>query len=193
MLTSLTTDLSTLSSSSPRPSPYQHPHPLSTLSLDSNHRQNPMSTKSPRFYSSPVDSDPDSSPLQIYGLEQRPPSIVEKPKLLRRVSHALDDVKEDFSLQISDRRSTAHKIKRRSTLGRRSSSSSSDADPISSATGGPPRSRPLSIISFDVWSSPSRRLSRRLTRRLSGWSLRSKVLAQETAGISSPDLIGSSI
>ena len=46
------------------------------------------------------------TPLQAYGLEQREPSIVEdrerdrSTKLLRRVSHALDDIKEDVSLQL---------------------------------------------------------------------------------------------
>lgn len=67
-------------------------------------QQQQQQQKCPRFYSSPLSqhsADP-QTPLQAYGLEQREPSIVEvKPRLLRRVSHVLDDIKEDFSLQLN--------------------------------------------------------------------------------------------
>lgn len=69
-------------------------------------------TKTRRFYSSPLNDSSPRTPLQIYGLEQREPSIVEKPRLFRRFSHALDDIKEDLPLQL-DPRNTAQKIKKR--------------------------------------------------------------------------------
>ncbi|KAJ5153500.1 uncharacterized protein N7482_009978 [Penicillium canariense] len=180
---------SSSASSSERHLPYQHPQPLSTLSLGSQHpRGIPMPIKYRRFYSSPLD-DSAETPLQLYGIEQREPSIIEKPKLLRRVSHALDDIKEDFSLQLDPTRSAASKIKRRSTfLG--------DANigaPRPETAGGPlpPRSRPMSAISV---SSPHRGLSRRLGRRLSIFSARSKTAGgSKGASISSPNLIGSSM
>lgn len=209
--TDFSSDFSSLSSSSPRPSPYHHPTPPSTLSLGSQRRhQDPMPTKTTRFYSSPLESDSDSTPLQIYGLEQRPSSMVveEKSRLLSKVANALDDIKEDFPLQI-DTRETAHKLKRQSTLifnaaARPGSSSSACSSQSNASTpdlsaktttatpanpGGPPRSRTFSLISLDTWSSPSRGLRRRLTRRLS----RKPVPPPKgTASISSPNLIGSS-
>lgn len=144
-----------------------------------------MPTKYPRFYSSPLEEGPET-PLQVYGLEQREPSIIEKPKLLRRVSHALDDIKEDFSLQ-----DTANKIKRRSTL-LLDGHLGTPSRPQTAA--GPPRSRPMSIISVEAWSSPPGRLSRRLSRRLSIFSSSSRKASggSKTASISSPNLIGSS-
>lgn len=191
MLTSSATNSSyssSVSSSEPH-LPYQHPQPVSTLSLGSQPpRKTPMPTKYPRFYSTPLDEGPET-PLQVYGLEQREPSIMEKPKLLRRVSHALDDIKEDFSLQLP--RETANKIKRRSTL-------LLDGNPGPArrpeTSAGPPRSRPMSIISVDAWSSPQRHLSRRLSRRLSIFSSSSRKATggSKTASISSPNLIGSS-
>lgn len=147
-----------------------------------------MPTKYPRFYSSPLEEGPET-PLQVYGLEQREPSIIEKPKLLRRFSHALDDIKEDFSLQIP--RDTATKIKRRSTL-LLDGQLGSPSRPQTGA--GAPRSRPMSIISVEAWSSPPGRLSRRLSRRLSIFSSSSRKASSssKTASISSPNLIGSS-
>ncbi|KAJ5106059.1 hypothetical protein NUU61_003406 [Penicillium alfredii] len=150
--------------------------------------------KSPRFYSTPMDDGSESTPVQAYGLEERTPSIIEKPKLLRRMSHALDDIKEDFSLQI-DPRSTADKLKRRSTLifdGSAFNPNAGSRPETPVTAGGPPRSRPMSIMSFDAWSSPPRRLSRRLSHRLSIWSQRGKAPGSQAASISSPNLIGSS-
>ncbi|KAJ6116539.1 hypothetical protein N7512_006264 [Penicillium capsulatum] len=144
--------------------------------------------KTPRFYSSPMDEEA-ATPLQRYGHEQREPSIMEKPKLLRRVSHALDDIKEDFSLQLSDPASTANKIKRRSTL---YLSDTLNTSPRPETAHGPPRSRPMSIISFDAWSQPQRRLSRGLSRRLSVFSLSGRKPGSAQGSISSPNLIGSS-
>lgn len=176
---------SSVSSSDPR-LPYQHPQPMSTLSLGSHHQHRPpMPIKITRFYSSPLD-DTLSTPLQLYGHEQREPSIYEKPKLLSRVSHALDDIKEDFSLNLDPARSTANMIKRRSTL------------LFDGGFGAAPRpetadgsiSRSMSIM--DV-SAPQGGLSRRLSRRLSIFSTRRKVATvSKTGSISSPNLIGSS-
>ncbi|KAI9934368.1 hypothetical protein ASPWEDRAFT_38072 [Aspergillus wentii DTO 134E9] len=175
----------------PPPPIRRRPVPSSTNSI------NPP--KARRFYSSPLHegSSDSSTPLQVYGLEQREPSIYnEKPKLLRRFSHALDDIKEDFSLQL-DPRTTADKIKRRSTLmldgwnapstpsaypGSQSSFDVSSQSPERSSL-----SRPMSILSFDNWSPP-RRLGRRLTMT---FSQRRKRLNQG-ASISSPNLIGAS-
>lgn len=170
-------------------SPYQHP-PTSTLSLNS--RRTPMGVKYPRFYSSPMDQETDSTPLQVYGLEQREPSIYGKPpKLLRRVSHVLGDIREDFSM---DARQTTEKLKRRSTIfydGPNFSAPPSRSEaPMTSH--GPPRSRPMSIISFDNWSSPTRGMSQRLSRRLSVFSSRGKPTSSKSGSISSPNLIGSS-
>ncbi|KAJ5347384.1 hypothetical protein N7541_001704 [Penicillium brevicompactum] len=169
MLTSPNSSTSSVSSE-PR-SPHQQPT-----------RRSPMPIKYPRFYSSPVDEDTNSTPLQMYGLEQREPSIYGKPpKLLRRVSHALGDIREDLSLD-------TEKLKRRSTI---------LFDPISPreipvTSHGPPRSRPMSIISFDNWSGPTRGMSQRISRRLSVFSSRGKPTSSKGASISSPNLIGSS-
>ncbi|KAJ5181419.1 hypothetical protein N7449_011566 [Penicillium cf. viridicatum] len=176
-------------SSESHPSPYQHP-PTSTLSLHT--RRTPMAVKYPRFYSSPVDQETDSTPLEVYGLEQREPSIYGKPpKLLRRVSHVLGDIREDISM---DTRQTTDRLKRRSTIlydGPNFSAPPSRSEaPMTSH--GPPRSRPMSIISFDNWSSPTRRMSQRISRRLSVFSSRGKPTTSQAASISSPNLIGSS-
>ncbi|KAJ5227728.1 hypothetical protein N7489_008436 [Penicillium chrysogenum] len=150
-----------------------------------------MTVKYPRFYSSPVDQETDSTPLQLYGLEQREPSIYSKPpKLLRRVSHVLGDIREDLSM---DARQTTEKLKRRSTMlydGPSTAPPARSEAPMTSH--GPPRSRPMSIISFDNWSSPTRGMSQRLSRRLSVFSSRSKPTSSKGASISSPNLIGSS-
>ncbi|CAI7608847.1 unnamed protein product [Penicillium crustosum] len=176
-------------SSGSHPSPYQHP-PTSTLSL--NTRRAPMAVKYPRFYSSPMDQETDSTPLEVYGLEQREPSIYGKPpKLLRRVSHVLGDIREDISM---DARQTTDKLRRRSTMiydGPNFTVPPSRPEaPMTSH--GPPRSRPMSIISFDNWSSPTRRMSQRISRRLSVFSSRGKPTTSGAASISSPNLIGSS-
>lgn len=145
-----------------------------------------MPTKYPRFYSSPLHEGPET-PLQFYGLEQREPSIMEKPKLLRRVSHALDDIKEDF---IPLPREAASKIKRRSTLLLDGNLATA---PRPQTSAGPPRSRPMSIISVNTWSSSQNRLSGRLSRRLSIFSSSRKgTPGSKTASISSPNLVASS-
>jgi hypothetical protein len=165
-------------------SPYQHPQPTSSLSLNSQRRRNPMPAKYPRFYASPLDEGTDSTPLQVYGYEQREPSIYGKPpKLLRRVSHVLGDIREDFTLQLDP-------LKRRSTIF--FDTPISPASPEVPMTSDGLRSRPMSIISYDAIAAPSRRLSQRLTRRLSVFSSRGKPTGHTGASISSPNLIGSS-
>jgi hypothetical protein len=134
--------------------------------------------------------DGSENPVQAYGLEQREPSIYEKPKLLRRVSHALDDIKEDFTFQL-DARETANKIKRRSTFLLDANFAIPEDRPQTSA--GPPRSRPMSIMSVEAWSAPQRRLTRHLSRRLSIFSSgRKSSEGSQMSSISSPNLIGSS-
>ncbi|KAL4995647.1 hypothetical protein BDV10DRAFT_127461 [Aspergillus recurvatus] len=69
--------------------------------------------KFPRFYSTPLNQDhPDSTPLNIYGLEEREPSIAERPRRFLRFSRALDDIKEDFISQPNPR-NTAEAIRAR--------------------------------------------------------------------------------
>lgn len=182
---------SSVSSSDPH-LPYSSQQ-ASTVSLPAQPRRTPMAVKYPRFYATPIDiDDGPSTPLEVYGFEQREPSIMEKPGMLRRVSYALDDIKEDFSLNLDPARSTANKIKRRSTLrfdanfnpGQRPETAGTQVHPR------PPRSRPVSIMSVDPSPAPQRSLSRRLSRRLSFFS--SKGSYGKPASISSPNLIGSS-
>ncbi|KAJ5288793.1 hypothetical protein N7478_001823 [Penicillium angulare] len=195
MYTSSTNSSYSSSNASSDPNlPYQQPQPVSAISLGSQHpRRTPMVPKYPRFYSSPMEEAPDSTPLNLYGLEQRPLSIIEKPKLLRRVSHALDDIKEDLAYQLADSDAAA-KLKRRSTLFLDGSFNAPSNAPNSrpGTVNGPPRSRPMSIISMDTWSAPQRGLSRRLSRRLSIFSRGKGDTRPNTASISTPNLIGSS-
>ncbi|RJE21387.1 hypothetical protein PHISCL_06257 [Aspergillus sclerotialis] len=136
-----------------------------------------------RFYSSPLNDSSESTPLDVYGLEQREPSIMEKRRnRLQRVSYALDDIKEDFSVQLNPR-TTAEKLKRRTSTFIQDSSRPST--PVSSE---PSRSRPMSIFSVNDWSPP-RRLSRRLSS-FSSFSMRRG--SRNQASISQPNLIGSS-
>ncbi|KAJ5220254.1 hypothetical protein N7468_009458 [Penicillium chermesinum] len=143
-----------------------------------------MPPKYPRFYASPLD-DGAPTPVQMYGFEQREPSIIEKPKLFHRVSHALGDIKEDMSFNLADPESAAAKLRRRSTL-------IFDGLNRPSTASAPPRSsRAMSIISIDSWAGPQRGLSRRLSRRLSIFG-RSKGNQPQTQSISTPNLISSS-
>jgi hypothetical protein len=130
----------------------------------------------------------------MYGLEQREPSIYgDRPsKLLHRFSHALDDIKEDFSLQLDPRNSK----RRQSTLmldisapGSRAGSLSGSESPVAE----PARPRPMSMMSTnmstDNFTPPTRRLSRRLT--LLGFR-KNRLRKGQAASISQPNLIGSS-
>ncbi|KAL4875622.1 hypothetical protein BJY04DRAFT_223856 [Aspergillus karnatakaensis] len=163
--------------------------------------------KYPRFYSTPLNQDlPDSTPLQIYGLEEREPSICEKPRRFVRFSRALDDIKEDYSLQ-PDARNTAAAIRarRQSTFstffennnsnptlsvtpssgsGFFSRNSSADSDSTRSAYPPPPP------IPEDEPMRPLRRLSRRLSTL--SFSQRKAKYRSGGASISQPNLIGSS-
>ncbi|KAJ6114487.1 hypothetical protein N7486_000265 [Penicillium sp. IBT 16267x] len=180
---------SSVSSSDPH-LPYQHPQPTSTLSLGSQApRRTPMKYR--RFYSSPMDDSGDatSTPIQLYGLEQRPLSIIEKPKLFRRVSHALDDIKEDLAYQLADPTSAAAKLRRRSTFLLDGSLGTTPPRPETADCYGPPSSRRMSIMST---SAPQRGLSGRLSRRLSIFGGRNGAERPSTASISTPNLIGSS-
>ncbi|KAG0153571.1 hypothetical protein PDIDSM_2225 [Penicillium digitatum] len=147
-----------------------------------------MAVKYARFYSSPMDDETDSTPLEVYGLEQREPSIYSKPpKLLRRVSQVLGDIREDLSM---DARQTTEKLKRRSTMfydgpGFTTPLSRPEA-PVTSHR--PPRPRSMSIISFDNWS-PKGGMSQRISRRLSIFSSRGKPTSSQEGSISSPNLI----
>jgi hypothetical protein len=158
-----------------------------------------------RYYSTPLRADsPDSTPLHLYGLEQREPSIYEKPppRVLRRLSHALDDIKEDFSLQL-DQNNMTNKIRSRRpsmlmfdvTAGPSGAGATAGATlphhqrPITASA--PPRSRQLSILSFDNWAPPTRALSRRLSTFRFG-SRRKRASSAQLASISQPNLIGSS-
>lgn len=153
------------------------------------------------------------TPLQEYGLEQREPSIVEdrerdrSTKLLRRVSHALDDIKEDVSLQL-DSRGTADRmrVRRRESAfftggggggggedDNKPQPPSSMPSPLGALRTGRPdtaASRPLSLFSLDLGRvQGGRRLSRRLSMLGSNLSHKRKRFGES---ISQPNLIGSS-
>ena len=152
------------------------------------------------------------TPLQAYGLEQREPSIVEdrerdrSTKLLRRVSHALDDIKEDVSLQL-DSRGTADRmrVRRRESAffsgggggggedDNKPQPPSSMPSPLGALRTGRPdtaASRPLSLFSLDLGRvQGGRRLSRRLSMLGSNLSHKRKRFGES---ISQPNLIGSS-
>ncbi|KAK1148733.1 hypothetical protein N8T08_008618 [Aspergillus melleus] len=197
MLTSPTESLSASSSSSGSPIA-QSPHPKAWFPSIPSRRAEKV--RLPRYYATPLKGTPDSTPLQMYGLEQREPSIAEKPKLLRRMSHALDDIKEDFSLQLEPR----EKLKSRhrqstfmldTSVGGSSGPGSSAGSSLSGAESPmamePPRPRPMSTFSVDNWTPPSRSLTRRLSTRL-GLSQKKRFRPGQGASISQPNLIGSS-
>ncbi|KAL4966029.1 uncharacterized protein BDV14DRAFT_199478 [Aspergillus stella-maris] len=172
--------------------------------------------KYPRFYSTPLNQEePDSTPLQIYGLEEREPSIAERPRRFVRFSRALDDIKEDFTSPTTPNpRNTAEAIRARRqstfssfffdnnsnpTLGVSRSSTSaslstsnfhghSNASSVSVAIPPPPP-----IPNDDEQEQPMK-LGRRLTRRLSrlSFSQRRASYRAGNASISQPNLIGSS-
>ncbi|KAB8254558.1 hypothetical protein BDV32DRAFT_155083 [Aspergillus pseudonomiae] len=190
MLTSSSSDSSSCSNSPIS----QHPHPQAYFPSLPRRRE---PAKCPRYYSTPLRSDsPESTPLQMYGLEQREPSLYgDRPStLLRRFSHALDDIKEDFSLQL-DPRNTTEKIRskrRQSTLMLDTSAPGSRAGSISGSESlaEAPRGRPMSMMSTDnSFIPPTRRLSRRLT--LLGFR-KNRLRGGQAASISQPSLIGSS-
>lgn len=209
------------------PSPYyyynthNHSHTTSTTTTST-----ASSVKSRRFYSSPLceDSPDPKTPLQAYGLEQREPSIYElqlqqqqqsrpTPRLIRHMSTVLDDIKEDFHMQVDSH--AAHdkqRLRRRESAFFdgppvvRSGDSSPPLPPISavppveaSATAAPAPgvasrrresgARPLSVLSWENTWSLSRRVSRRLSMLGSSFSMRRKRME---ASISQPNLIGSS-
>lgn len=60
-----------------------------------------MPKTSSRFYSSPMNETTNLNPVELYGLEMREPSVIEKPKLLHRITDALNDAKKDLSLRFN--------------------------------------------------------------------------------------------
>lgn len=202
MLTSPTDSLSSSSSSSPIA---QSPHPNAWFpSLPRRRAEKTPKARLPRYYATPLKQDtPGSTPLQVYGLEQREPSIAEKPKTLRRMSHALADIKEDFSLQLEPQKLKSRR--RQSTImldtnqagsglgssGPGSSAGSSLSGAESPNVSEPPRSRPMSIFSVDNWTPPTRSLSRRISNRLS-FAQKKRFRPGQGGSISQPNLIGSS-
>ncbi|KAL4931083.1 uncharacterized protein BDV17DRAFT_20413 [Aspergillus undulatus] len=168
--------------------------------------------KYPRFYSTPLSQEePDSTPLHIYGLEEREPSINERPRRFLRFSRALDDIKEDFTSPTTPNpRNTAEAIRAR----RQSTFSSFFFDNNSNPTLGVSRtstSASFSTSNFHARSNASSvsipppppipsddeqpvKLGRRLTRRLSRFSFSQRRASYRAgnASISQPNLIGSS-
>ncbi|KAL2824996.1 hypothetical protein BDW59DRAFT_75811 [Aspergillus cavernicola] len=169
--------------------------------------------KYPRFYSTPLNQDmPDSTPLHIYGLEEREPSIAEKPRRFVRFSRALDDIKEDFTMQ-PDIRNTADAIRARRqstfstfstffdnnnsnpTLGSTglhsaSASAFSSASLASGSMSVDSDRPPVPPIPSEPAAGPLRRLSRRLS--VLSFSQRKARYRAGAASISQPNLIGSS-
>ncbi|KAL2854991.1 hypothetical protein BJY01DRAFT_243443 [Aspergillus pseudoustus] len=173
--------------------------------------------KYPRFYSTPLNQDlPDSTPLQIYGLEEREPSIAEKPRRFVRFSRALDDIKEDFTQPQARDGADAIRARRQSTFssfffdngsmptlsenasmhsGVASGSGFSRASSVSAGHGSGANSPefekpPVPPIPEDVSMKPLRRLSRRLSTL--SFSQRKARYRGGNASISQPNLIGSS-
>ncbi|KAJ5475649.1 hypothetical protein N7539_007936 [Penicillium diatomitis] len=175
--------------------PYHHTQPMSSLSLASqSSRRTSTSAKSPRFYSSPV-QDGYGTPVQLYGLERREPSIHEKPKRSRRISYALGGIEENLSSMNSDTtpmRATANKIRRRPTL----RLGSSPVPPVMAPSprimedgASTPQFPPESAWSISTTQTSG--FARRLTRRLSVFSMRRKTAVQSGREMPSPDSIGS--
>ncbi|RAL09037.1 uncharacterized protein BO97DRAFT_187394 [Aspergillus homomorphus CBS 101889] len=196
MLNSASTD-SSRSSYSGSPVSQQSPH--HHVWFPPAPRRRPEHYKIPRYYSTPVREDiPESTPLQMYGLEQRAPSICEKPKLLRRFSHALDDIVEDISLQssseklLSRRRQSFFGIDEEAVMSSTSiTSPTMDYYPVP-AHPQPPKARPMSVFST-AEAAPSPGPVRRLSRRLSvSFSRKKKFRPGQAASISQPNLIGAS-
>ncbi|PYH88165.1 hypothetical protein BO71DRAFT_147601 [Aspergillus ellipticus CBS 707.79] len=191
MLTSSSTDSSGSSFSGSPVS--QHPPHHNVWFPPAPRRRAAAHYKVPRYYSTPVKQDsPESTPLRMYGLEEREPSIAERPKLLRRFSHALDDIKEDFALQPS---SEKIRSKRRQSIfgidevpGSTASLYSPGMDIPVAAEPQPPRVRPLSIFSSEAWAPPTRKLS----RRMSIFRRPKKFSPGQPGSISQPNLIGAS-
>ncbi|KAL5333335.1 hypothetical protein BJX70DRAFT_69740 [Aspergillus crustosus] len=179
--------------------------------------------KYPRFYSTPLNQDlPDSTPLQIYGLEEREPSINEKPRRFVRFSRALDDIKEDFSIPDARNSAAAIRARRQSTFStffeNNNSNPTLSVTPSSisgSGSGSGPglMSRSGSFFSRARSSHDSDSISRsaypppppipedepmrplrRLSRRLSSLSFSQRKARYRSGGasISQPNLIGSS-
>ncbi|KAL3482222.1 hypothetical protein BJX99DRAFT_252933 [Aspergillus californicus] len=167
--------------------------------------------KYPRFYSTPLNNEiPESTPLRIYGLEEREPSIAEKPRRFVRFSRALDDIKEDFTSQ-PHARNTADAIRARrqstfSTFFDNNYSNPTLSSTLNSASGAGFSSASLNSVSSPgsisdrppvppIPSEPSvSRPFRRLSRRLSGLSFSQRKAKYRGGGasISQPNLIGSS-
>ncbi|KKK18583.1 hypothetical protein P175DRAFT_0500424 [Aspergillus ochraceoroseus IBT 24754] len=173
--------------------------------------------KYPRYYATPLKEDiPDSTPLQLYGLEPREPSIAEKRGRFQRFSRALDDIREDITLQLEPQAlADRAKVRRRmstflpetsstpslpsarpgssaSFSGSMFASSPSGLDSPSEEDHPASGSRPLSMIfSPDAWTPPVRRLSRRLSV-LSFSQKRHRYRGGGAPSISQPNLISSS-
>lgn len=160
-----------------------------------------------RYYSSPLNDECQYTPVELYGLEQREPSIAERPKFLNRFSHALDDIREDLPLQL-DPRNTTQKLRRRresmlvsptSPLDTASVRTGPSPTPLSQAAPAPMAtfSNTNNTVSSDNRKdSPSPPRRGRFVGRLSILSLSSarkkSIRSQGITSISQPNLIGSS-
>ncbi|KAI9369018.1 hypothetical protein BJX61DRAFT_549944 [Aspergillus egyptiacus] len=196
-------------------SPYQHAWFPNFPSIRRRRVQLP---KYPRFYSTPLNNEiPDSTPLQMYGLEEREPSIIERPRRFR-FSRALDDIKEDSTqpdhhqpptsaVGIRSRRHSTfsffetnfsnptlnNTLPTASVSGFSLGSCASTRESIVSDTR-PPMSAVPSEPTPGSASSSRMKLGRRLSRRLSvlSFAQRKGKYRAGNASISQPNLIGSS-
>lgn len=140
---------------------------LTKFSTDSNL---PSMSKPPsRFYSSPMNEGTSLNPVELYGLEMREPSIIEKPKLLQRVTDALIDAREDFSMHFNldlDANKTiqCHCL----TFRARNFHHLPSCQKTSMMSRWSPRSQTVPIDSFDAYLSPT--LHQRLGRKMTWWS-----------------------
>lgn len=126
-----------------------------------------MPGKHSRFYFSPINEKTNLNPVQLYGLEMREPSIIEKPTLLLRVVDALRHAMEDDARLFNDNTGGNGTTQYHSLLFHDcnftvSASEQKDAMLLRSSL----RSQPASLNS-DAYFSPS--LRQRLVRKLIRW------------------------
>ncbi|KAL1853482.1 hypothetical protein Plec18167_006299 [Paecilomyces lecythidis] len=143
--------------------PLPPPPPASDTSSNSQKFQSPS-----RYYSTPLNADvPDSTPLKIYGLKQRPPSVVDPkpPKLLSRLSmYAFEEGSQE---KLPLPRVPGSPIKKAASVMERQATPTEPSPPSRSLTRRP------SVLSFDMLSSsngsqesvppPLRRIQSRLS------------------------------
>lgn len=117
--------------------------PASDCSSNSHKSQYP-----PRYYTTPLNADvPDSTPLNVYGLERRPPSVIDsKPRLFSRSRLSIYALDEESQERLHTSRSQFSLVGNAASVMERAET---PTEPSSSMS----ISRRPSILSFDMLSS----------------------------------------